>query len=98
MVVKGVPVVLVGEDAEGLGDEVSASVDEGRHQRLLGVMVGAPTDPAVMAAASEMAAELWPWAGERPGGDGRGPARASEARRPARAAEAPGLLTRRPPG
>jgi hypothetical protein len=57
----GVPVVLVGVDAEALGAAVSSSPDQGRRERLLAVVVGDPADPAVALAAEEMAGELWQW-------------------------------------
>ena len=58
----GAPVVLVGKDAEALGEAVSSSPDQGWRERLLAVVVGDPDDPAVMLAAEEMAGELWQWA------------------------------------
>ncbi|HXW78390.1 MAG TPA: hypothetical protein VEJ84_02770 [Acidimicrobiales bacterium] len=63
VVAGGSPVVLVNEDPSALGAAVSASPDNGRRERLLGVMVGDLEDPAVMSASAEMASELWPWAG-----------------------------------
>jgi hypothetical protein len=63
LVAGGTPAVLVGADAAALGEAVRASPDEAANKRLLGVMVGDSSEPAVMAAAAEMAAELWPWAG-----------------------------------
>jgi hypothetical protein len=62
-VANGSPVVLVGPDAGALGAALATSPDRDRRERLLGVMVGEASDPAVMAAAAEMAGELWPWAG-----------------------------------
>jgi hypothetical protein len=79
LVAGGTPAVLVGADAAALGEAVRASPDEADNKRLLGVMVGGSSEPAVMAAAGEMAAELWPWAGP--------PAEAPAAEAPA--AEAP---------
>jgi hypothetical protein len=69
----GTPAVLVGKDAAALvatvgpGDGTLGAVGtsgsgNSGHECLLGVMVGDPSDPAVIAAALEMAAELWPWA------------------------------------
>ncbi len=52
--------MLVGKDAAALGEAV-AGPDQGRRERLLGVMVGDPADPAVALAAEEMAGELWQW-------------------------------------
>ena len=62
LVAQGTPVVLVGEDAGALGEAVAAAQDRDSHERLLGVMVGGPTSPGTVAAAAEMAGELWPWA------------------------------------
>ncbi|HTW07925.1 MAG TPA: hypothetical protein VME46_10460 [Acidimicrobiales bacterium] len=62
LVAGGTPVVLVGRDALALGAAALASADEQKRERLLAVLVGDPSDPVVMAAAAEMAAELWPWA------------------------------------
>ena len=56
----GRPVVLVAADAAELGAAVSASPDRGGPRLLLATLVGDPDDPAVIAAAQEMAAELWP--------------------------------------
>ena len=56
----GSPVVLVGPEAEALGAVLQAAPDRQGRERLLAVLVGDPGDPAVMAAAREMAAELWP--------------------------------------
>jgi hypothetical protein len=80
---EGNPVVLVGKDAAALGEAVAAAPDQGRHERLLAVVVGDPDDPAVMLAAEEMAGELWQWASadekaregadEGPGAVSRGP-------------------------
>lgn len=71
----GVPVVLVGQDAAGLGEAVSTAPDQGRREKLLAVVVGDPNDPAVMLAAEEMAGELWQWAsrdeGRQAGGAGK---------------------------
>ena len=53
--------VLVGKDASAVGATVSSAVDNAGRERLLAVMVGDPEDPAVMAAAREMASELFPW-------------------------------------
>ena len=66
LVAGGTPAVLVGEDAGALGRLLPGYPDEAGHQRLLALMVGDPADPAVAAAAHEMAAELWPWAGPHP--------------------------------
>jgi hypothetical protein len=65
LVAGGTPVVLVGEDGERLGRGLCRSPDEGRRERLLGVMVGPPGAPDVAAAALEMASELWPWSDAR---------------------------------
>jgi hypothetical protein len=54
----GTPVVLVGADAAGLGAILAAAPDRDGREHLLAVMVGDPGDPAVAAAAAEMAAEL----------------------------------------
>ena len=54
-VAEGTPSVLVGEDAEQLGRLLRASPDETSRERLLGVMVGDLSSPAVRAAAEEMA-------------------------------------------
>jgi hypothetical protein len=62
-VAAGSPVVLVGRDPAALSAAVSAARHDGRRESWLAVMVGDPEDPAVMAAATEMASELWPWAG-----------------------------------
>ena len=61
-VAEGTPVVLVGEDATSLGQLLPGAPDEASRERLLAVLVGDPADPAVAAAAAEMAGELWPWA------------------------------------
>jgi hypothetical protein len=53
-------VVLVGDDAAQLGQAAAAIGDGAGGRRLLAVMVGAAGDPAVQAAAAEMAGELWP--------------------------------------
>lgn len=58
----GTPVVLVGGDAEVLGQVLAQAPDKHSRERLLAVMVGDLADPVVGAAAREMAAELWPWA------------------------------------
>jgi hypothetical protein len=55
---EGTPVVLVGADAAGLGAVLATAPDRDGRERLLAVMVGDPGDPAVAAAAAEMAAEL----------------------------------------
>ena len=70
LVAAGSPVVLTGADAAVLGAVLARSPDRVGRQRLLGVMVGCPHDPAVEAAAAEMAGELWAWAArpERGGG------------------------------
>jgi hypothetical protein len=60
LVAEGTPVVLVGEDAASLGQRLSSAPDEASRERLLAVLVGEPADPAVAAAAQEMAGELWP--------------------------------------
>lgn len=65
LVAEGTPAVLVGEDASALGEVVACAPDRERPERLLGVMVGDPSNPGVIAAAAEMAGELWPWARER---------------------------------
>ena len=57
-VAEGVLVVLVSPDAAGLGGVLAAAPDRYGRERLLAVMVGAPDDAAVRAAAAEMAAEL----------------------------------------
>jgi hypothetical protein len=62
LVGEGMPVVLVGEDAAALGEAVAGAADRDSHERLLGVMVGGPSQPGTDAAAAEMAGELWPWA------------------------------------
>jgi hypothetical protein len=68
---EGKPVVLVGENAEMLGQLLRGAPDEASRERLLAVLVGDPSDAGVVAAAAEMAAELWPWAGKtRPGTEG----------------------------
>jgi hypothetical protein len=72
LVAEGTPVVLVipgGDGAQALGRSLAGAPDAGGRERLLAVLVGDPTDPAVVAAAQEMAGELWPWAGP-----GRAPA------------------------
>ncbi|MGP8207573.1 MAG: hypothetical protein ACLQVK_16220 [Acidimicrobiales bacterium] len=61
---EGTPVVLVGADAAALGAVLATAPDRDGREHLLAVMVGGPGDPAVAAAAAEMAAEL--------GGPGRG--------------------------
>ena len=58
----GTPTVLVSEDGAAVGRALRSSPDEGARERLLGVLIGDPDDPAVRAAAEEMAGELWPWA------------------------------------
>jgi hypothetical protein len=63
LVAEGTPAVLVGQDGQVLGEVVAAAQDQ--EERLLGVMVGDPAQPGVLAAAAEMAGELWPWAGAR---------------------------------
>ncbi len=55
---EGTPVVLIGEDAAGLGAVLRAAPDRDGRERLVAVMVGPPADPAVAAAAAAMAAEL----------------------------------------
>jgi hypothetical protein len=55
---EGMPVVLIGADAAGLGAVLGAAPDRDGRERLVAVMVGPPGDPAVRAAAAEMAAEL----------------------------------------
>ena len=57
-VAEGMPAVLVGADAAGLGAVIAAAPDRDGRERLLAVMVGGPGDAAVRAAAAEMAAEL----------------------------------------
>ena len=69
----GEPVVLVGKDASALGATVSSAADNAGRERLLAVMVGDPQDPAVKAAASEMASELFPWTGRAAPGPGLEP-------------------------
>ncbi len=54
----GRPVVLVSPDAAALGAVLAGAADRGGRRRLLAVMVGDPDDPAVRAAAEEMASEL----------------------------------------
>ena len=79
-VAEGTSVVLVSADAAGLGAVLAGAADRDGRERRLAVMVGDPGDPAVRAAAEEMAAELArPEAndGDRPGagpgaGDGAG--------------------------
>lgn len=44
------------------GESTDASVAGDAQTCLLGVLVGDLADPAVAAAAAEMASELWPWA------------------------------------
>jgi hypothetical protein len=63
MAAEGLPVVLVSTDATVLGAALASAPDEAGRERWLAVMVGDLEDPAVMAAAQEMAGELWPWAG-----------------------------------
>jgi hypothetical protein len=66
LVAEGTPVVLVipgGDGAHALGRSLPGAPDAARRERLLAVMVGNPADPGVVAAAQEMAGELWPWAG-----------------------------------
>ena len=72
----GEPVVLVGKDASAVGATVSSAADNAGRERLLAVMVGDPEDPALKAAAREMASELFPWTGRAAPGPGleRGPA------------------------
>jgi hypothetical protein len=72
LVARGAPVLLVAEDADLLGAAVAGGPDRRRRERLLAVMVGDPDDPVVMAAAQEMAAELWPWSARDGDGDGDG--------------------------
>lgn len=60
-VAAGSPVVLVAADAQSLGTLLAGAPDREQRERLLAVMVGDLGDPAVAAAAAEMAAELWPW-------------------------------------
>ncbi len=55
---EGTPVLLIGADAAGLGAVLATAPDRDRRERLMAVMVGEPGDPAVQAAAAEMAAEL----------------------------------------
>ncbi len=74
----GEPVVLVGKDASALGATVSSAADNAGRERLLAVMVGDPEDPAVKAAASEMASELFPWTGPAAPGPGLEPEPALE--------------------
>ena len=62
LVAGGTPVVLVGPDALALG-RFAASTSGTAGKCLLAVLVGDLSDPAVSEAASEMATELWPWAG-----------------------------------
>ena len=69
----GEPVVLVGKDASAMGATVSSAADNAGRERLLAVMVGDPEDPAVKAAASEMASELFPWTGRAAPGPGLEP-------------------------
>jgi hypothetical protein len=57
LVAQGTPVVLVGPDADALG-QVLAAVPEGAGAGLLCVMVGDPDDAQVWGAAEEMATEL----------------------------------------
>jgi hypothetical protein len=62
LVAEGLPVVLVGKDPYVLGKAAASAPDGVGRERWLAVMVGDPEDPTVMAAAREMAGELWPWA------------------------------------
>ena len=62
LVAGGTPVVLVGPDALALG-RFAASTASTAGKCLLAVLVGDLSDPAVSEATSEMATELWPWAG-----------------------------------
>jgi hypothetical protein len=55
-VVSGEAVVLVGPDANELGEEVRAMVARGER---VGAVVGEPDDPTVQAAVAEMVAELF---------------------------------------
>ncbi len=61
MVVSGVPVVLMDRASATLGNRVASCPDSEGGRRLLAVMVGDPHADATLAAAREMAAELWPW-------------------------------------
>ena len=70
VVAGGAPVVLVSEDASALGAAVASAADNSGRERLLAVMVGDLSDPAVLAAAEEMANELWPWVGAATGAAG----------------------------
>ena len=58
LVTEGRPVVLVSADATALGAVLAGAPDRGGRRRLLAVMVGDPGDPAVRAAAVELAEEL----------------------------------------
>lgn len=58
LVAAGTPVVLVGESAVDLGRQVRETREA--REGLLAVMLGASGDPAVQAAALEIAGELWP--------------------------------------
>ncbi len=71
-VAEGRPVVLVGADAAALGTILTGTADRGGRRRLLAVMIGAPGDPAVRAAAVEMAAELAREGAGDGAGDGAG--------------------------
>ena len=65
LVAGGTLVVLVGPDALALGRLAAgtAGTASTAGKCLLAVLVGDLSDPAVSEAASEMATELWPWAG-----------------------------------
>jgi hypothetical protein len=60
LVAAGRPVVLVSPDAAALGQVLARAPDRDQGRLLLAVMVGDLGEPAVAAAAAEMAAELWP--------------------------------------
>ena len=66
IVAGGSPVVLVSRDPSALSAAVASAPDDAGRERLLAVMVGDLEDPGVVAAALEMAGELWPWAGAPP--------------------------------
>jgi hypothetical protein len=62
VVAGGTPTVLVGADGAALGTALAGAPDGQGRERLLGVMVGDPESAGTLAAAEEMARELWPWA------------------------------------
>ena len=94
----GEPVVLVGKDASAMGATVSSAADNAGRERLLAVMVGDPEDPAVKAAASEMASELFPWTGRAVPGPGRAWSRTPPTPEPTGEAPAPRGAAHTPEG